>query len=205
MSNQLAELVDPLRLADTGQALKGQVAVARMPRLVSMLGVAAPDSGSPDVTVDLKCGVDGQGVRYMRGSLRADALGAVCQRCLQPMTLPLRVDTALGMARTLDDAENLPGDYEPLMVAEGETQSLAVIIEDELLLALPSVPMHPVGACAAAGILSGVDAAEDVPAEGKKRPFAGLAAAFGAPASRGADTSTDTSRVTQLQQLKKKP
>ncbi len=185
MLNQLPEFVDPMRLAETGQLLKGQVAVAKMPRLVTMLGLVDLDASwrtevlpSPalgEVDVDLVFGIDGQGVRHVLGSVRAE-LGAVCQRCLQPMVLPFQANIALGMARTLDDAECLPGDYEPLMVVDGAVQSLAAIIEDELLLALPPAPMHRIGQCPAwHDTLSDGAAAEDLPPEGKKRPFAVLA------------------------------
>ena len=201
MSKRLPEFVDPLRLAEAGQGLKGRVAVASMLRLTTMLGLTPQFPAQRDVDAELVFGVDGHGVLHVLGSLRAE-LGAVCQRCLQPMELPFQVDIALGMARTLDEAECLPGDYEPLMVVDGEPQSLAAIIEDELLLALPPVPMHRIGQCPAeSDTLSGAAVAEDLPPEGKKRPFAGLAVAFGIPAADDPDTS---SCVAQLQQLKKK-
>lgn len=192
MSKQLPVYVDPLRLAEAGQVLKGQVAVSAMPRLVSALRTAAQDvpvsAAQGMVDADLTFGVDGQGIRYVRGSLRTE-LAVICQRCLQPMMLPLRVDIALGMAHTLDETERLPAEYEPLMLeAESQPQLLASIIEDELLLALPVAPVHVE---AAPGFLDGCGATsmpgdgplmpateavqEDFPAEGKRRPFAILA------------------------------
>ncbi len=181
MSNQmphsLPEFVDPLRLAETRQTLKGRVAVTAMPRLMAALDMPSPARG--EVDVDLAFSVDGQGVRRVLGSLHAE-LDAICQRCLQPMILPLHVNIALGIVRALDEAEQLPDEYEPLVLASvTEGQSLAAIIEDELLLALPVAPLHEEGQCPVrSGALDKV-IAEDLPPEGKKRPFAVLAGAFG--------------------------
>ena len=177
LSNALPEFVDPMRLAETRQTLKGQVVVAAMPRLMAAL--AMPPSVQSEVDVDLAFSVDGQGVRRVLGSLHAE-LDAICQRCLQPMTLPLHVDIALGIVRALDEAEQLPDEYEPLVLASvTEGQSLAAIIEDELLLALPVAPLHEEGQCPVrSGALDKV-VAEDLPPEGRKRPFAVLAGAFG--------------------------
>ena len=177
LPNALPEFVDPLRLAETRQVLKGQVAVAVMPRLMAALDISSPARG--EVDVDLAFGVDGQGVRRVLGSLHAE-LDAICQRCLQPMILPLHVNIALGIVRALDEAEHLPDEYEPLVLASAtEGQSLAAIIEDELLLALPVAPLHEEAQCTARTTILDANIVEDLPPEGKKRPFAVLAGAFG--------------------------
>lgn len=177
LSNALPEFVDPLRLAETRQVLKGQVAVAVMPRLMAALDISSPARG--EVDVDLAFGVDGQGVRRVLGSLHAE-LDAICQRCLQPMILPLHVNIALGIVRALDEAEHLPDEYEPLVLASAtEGQSLAAIIEDELLLALPVAPLHEEAQCTARTTILDANIVEDLPPEGKRRPFAVLAGAFG--------------------------
>lgn len=177
LPNALPEFVDPLRLAETRQVLKGQVAVAVMPRLMAALDISSPARG--EVDVDLAFGVDGQGVRRVLGSLHAE-LDAICQRCLQPMILPLHVNIALGIVRALDEAEHLPDEYEPLVLASAtEGQSLDAIIEDELLLALPVAPLHEEAQCTARTTILDANIVEDLPPEGKRRPFAVLAGAFG--------------------------
>ena len=187
LTNLLPEFVDPMRLAETRQTLKGQVAVAAMPRLMAALDMLPPARGQVDVV--LAFSVDGQGVRRVLGSLHAE-LDTLCQRCLQPMVLPLHVNIALGIVRALDEAEQLPDEYEPLVLASVTGGlPLASIIEDELLLALPVAPLHEEAHCPVRSTVldntAMLDAviAENLPPEGKKRPFAGLA---------------------QLQQLKKK-
>lgn len=177
LTNLLPECVDPLRLAETRQVLKGRVAVTAMPRLISALDIPSPARG--EIDVDLAFSVDGQGVRRVLGSLHAE-LDATCQRCLQPMILPLHVNIALGIVRALDEAEQLPDEYEPLVLASTtEGQPLATIIEDELLLALPVAPLHEEAQCTARTTILDANIVEDLPPEGKKRPFAVLAGAFG--------------------------
>ena len=177
LPNALPEFVDTLRLAETRQVLKGQVAVTVMPRLMAALDMPSPARG--EVDVDLAFSVDGQGVRRVLGSLHAE-LDALCQRCLQPMILTLHVNVALGIVRALDEAEQLPDEYEPLVLASvTEGQSLAAIIEDELLLALPVVPLHEEAQCPVRTATLDTIVAEDLPPEGKRRPFAVLAGAFG--------------------------
>jgi uncharacterized protein len=69
-------------------------------------------------------------------------LTLVCQRCLQPMVEPVDRETLLGLVSDEALAPGLPGAYEPLVCDPGEMLSLAQLIEDELLLALPVVARH---------------------------------------------------------------
>jgi uncharacterized protein len=53
------------------------------------------------------------------------------------------VDSRLGLIRSERDEAALPPDVEPLLVADDGKLSLLDVIEDELLLALPLVPVNP--------------------------------------------------------------
>jgi uncharacterized protein len=92
-----------------------------------------------------------------------------CQRCLQPMQLPLKTQVRLGLVDSQEQAARVPEDLEPVLAAGGRI-SLGELITEELLLGLPIVPRHD-GArdCAA-----GAEAAEEAAAE-THRPFAQLA------------------------------
>ena len=65
----------------------------------------------------------------------------VCQNCLAAVTWPINSHIKLGMVKTIEQANRLPEEYEPLMVLEDKVL-LKNIIEDELLLLLPSFPKH---------------------------------------------------------------
>ncbi len=98
-----------------------------------------------------------------------------CQRCMQAVLMPLEVDqwyrfvATEDIAMAQDDASE-----EDLLVMEPQFDLLA-LLEDELLMALPLVPMHeqcPESLSQASQSLKEKD--EDEPAE-KPNPFAVLA------------------------------
>ncbi len=104
--------------------------------------------------------------------LRAHArLARECQRCLQPVLLTLDVDRAFRFVPTEDEAAALDADSLEDVLALSRQFDLQALVEDELLLALPIVPMHEQcpAPLASAPV---VDALEDVSAE---HPFAALA------------------------------
>jgi uncharacterized protein len=70
-------------------------------------------------------------------------LTLTCQRTLEPFVLPVSVDTRLGLIRDEQQEAALPPDCEPLLVGADGQVKLADVIEDELLLALPLVPINP--------------------------------------------------------------
>lgn len=127
--------IDPWRLTAEGGHLVGVLALAALPRLTAALNRA---DGA--VRVDLVVGVDPGGVRSIRGILQT-GVDLICQRCLGPLWLLLEVPVSLGLVRSEAEADRLPEEYEPLLVAEGVVR-VADLIEDELLLALPQIPRH---------------------------------------------------------------
>jgi uncharacterized protein len=66
-----------------------------------------------------------------------------CQRCLQPCAIAL--DESAPVAIVRDELDDVPGGYEPF-VGMPEQLSLAALIEEQVLLALPLVPAHEAGA-----------------------------------------------------------
>lgn len=108
----------------------------------------------------------------------------VCQRCLEPYWQPLAVDRWFRFVA--DEAAAEAEDEaceEDLLVLEGPRFHLLGLVEEELLLAAPLVPLH--GICPqplplAAGDALGAADTEDVPAQDspveRPNPFAALAA-----------------------------
>ena len=62
-----------------------------------------------------------------------------CQRCLQPCAT--EVDESAQVMVVRDEDEIVPGEYEPF-VGSPEHLSLTALVEEQVLLALPLVPMH---------------------------------------------------------------
>ncbi|MEO5574037.1 MAG: YceD family protein [Gammaproteobacteria bacterium] len=135
MSERLPEFIDPLQLAVERRLLTGVLLLSRMRRLAPLL---ANTQGT--VSIDLEFGQDGQNIKYLLGRISSN-LELVCQRCLQPINFSINTQPCLGIVTSQAQAERLPANYEPLLVAAGRIP-LATIIEDELLLNLPDIPKH---------------------------------------------------------------
>lgn len=161
MAKRLPGHIFPLRLARSGQSLSGRIPVAKMPRLCESLSET-----STDVEVQLHFGTEELGNACMRGEINAE-FELICQRCLETFNLALELDIQLGLVTTDREAEELDRGYDALVVTE-EPVSLANIVEDELLLALPAIPMHARHEC------SNPYMTIDVPGAPSENPFAVL-------------------------------
>jgi uncharacterized protein len=128
--------VDAERMVAGRRSFEGVLPVAELPRLVEAL---ADDRG--DVTYRLDFEQDELGGPQLHVVLSA-GLSLECQRTLESFVYPARVDTRLGLLADEQDADALPGECEPLLL-EGGALSPRRVIEDELLLALPLVPVKP--------------------------------------------------------------
>ncbi|KDE40025.1 MAG: YceD family protein [Nitrincola lacisaponensis] len=136
MSNgPLPKKADPRKLAERGAQITGIAEISAMPRLASFL---CNEQGAIDVTLDFA--VDEQHLRTLSGK----AVGQVqmtCQRCLEPVAVDVEAELSLAVVLNDEQARNLPRYYDPLLVEEEDVELLP-IVEDELILSLPSVPMH---------------------------------------------------------------
>jgi uncharacterized protein len=100
-----------------------------------------------------------------------------CRRCLQPCECA--VDDSAQLMIVLRDTDEVPEEYEPVLGLPDEL-SLAEIIEEQVLLAMPLVPAHEDAArCAAVyGAVQAQPEAAAKPvtqaAEEKQMPFANL-------------------------------
>jgi len=165
MSTALPESVDAWRMVASRRRFEGELPLSRLARLRDSL---ASDEGT--VRYRLEFGRDEMNVAYLK--LDADAeLPLVCQRSLETFRLPVVVDERLGLiAREADEAALTAG-YEPLLVESGEL-NLAEVIEDELILSVPVVPVAP-GSEDKAAYSTDPEAGAGV--EEKPSPFAALA------------------------------
>lgn len=118
------------------RSFEGVVPVAALPRL---RGALADDRGEVAYRLDFGQGMLGGPELHVQ---LAAKLVLECQRTLQPFEWPVEVDTRLGLLDSEDDVAALPADSEPLLLEHGAL-SPSGVIEDELLLALPLVPVKP--------------------------------------------------------------
>lgn len=167
MSVTLPESVDAWRMVSARRSFEGTLPIATMRRLCEAL--AGTDG---EVNYELDFGRDSLGVSYV--DVRAQAsLTLLCQRTLEPFVMPITLDTRLGLIRQERDEAGLPPDCEPLLVAENGRLNPADVIEDELLLALPLVPVNPDSSLP--DEVTGHELEEDSAGEGRsENPFAVL-------------------------------
>ncbi len=139
MSQRLPDFIEPYRLAETQRILTGALPVKRMKRLAPML---AGDTG--EVYINLVFGVDETGQAYATGEVHTCVV-MQCQRCMEAMQVSINTKVSLAFVKMENQAQNLPSHYEPFIV--DEEASLSDLVEDEIILALPAVPLHEPDQC----------------------------------------------------------
>lgn len=137
----LPTFFEPIRLADRGEVISGDLALSQFPRL---RGALRDGSGTVHVTLECVPGTAG-GIR-IQGSL-STTLKVECQRCLGAFDLPLdlRID-ALAVPEALA-ATAAGDDADVLMRGEDNVVNVGDFVEDELILAAPLAPLHAAGQC----------------------------------------------------------
>jgi uncharacterized protein len=138
--NKLPSHIQPVKLCmqapPEGTSLTGSILLSE---LINLDGELKAQKDTP-VSVSLLFGMDKDGLCCISVDLAVD-LTLICQRCLQPMTYPLRITSLVSPVASDTQAQQLPERYEPLLMTQGEI-SLAEWIAEELHLALPLAPRH---------------------------------------------------------------
>lgn len=135
--------MDLLMFARSRGSLEGEFRANELPRLRDNL-----TSDDAAVQYQIAGSVElGKPVLKLRIEAR---VWQICQRCLEPFPERLELENVLPIAR--DEAELARWEIEdPLvdaLVADARLD-VATLVEDEILLSLPTVPKHPHGECGA--------------------------------------------------------
>jgi uncharacterized protein len=160
MLDCLPEQLEPIGLADAGRSFRGELAVSEFHRLTALL---ADRNGNLQVSIELHR--DERCIRVLKGRI-AGQVRLTCQRCLEPVEYELDLSFLLGIVSSEDEIEQLPEGYEPLLV-DGEPLLTSVVIEDEILLDVPAVPVHRDGEACDSGY-------RNRPTPGRDNPFSVL-------------------------------
>lgn len=106
--------------------------------------------------------------------LRAETvLSLTCQRCLEPVDMPLAVERTFRFVPTEAQAEIEDEESEEDVLAISREFDLLALVEDELLMELPLAPAHET--CPSRPAFSVADADFEDLAPAKPNPFAALA------------------------------
>jgi uncharacterized protein len=170
MSLTLKDCVDPWKAADKASAISERIPLKSLERLGSALSCTAGE-----IAVDLHFDRDEEKLAFLSGSVNG-ILQLQCQRCLQDMQLPVdshfTIAFVKGVVRNDGADDQLSERYDIFEVEDGRV-CLKDVIEDELLLLLPQVPMHTAPACKIETEFG--DEIDELEAEEKENPFAILA------------------------------
>ena len=120
-----------------GRQFEGRIPLSAMARLEGSL---ADTEGT--CRYALEFGRDALQVAYVELSIEA-GLPLVCQRSLERFLFPVKTVQRLGLIRDEAEEAALPPGYEPLLVREDGQLRPLDLVEDELVLALPVVPVAP--------------------------------------------------------------
>lgn len=165
MSGALPAEIDPFELAADGAVLEGAVSQADFDRLIP-----DPVARKEPVQFRLEFEPADRGAVLMRGRIET-VVPLLCQRCMNTLLMPLTVKPAVLFARPRQAAGMTASEVEVIVVEE--RIPLRPLLEDELLLGLPMIPMHDQAECPATEYIKGTAREEG---EERQQPFAGLKA-----------------------------
>ncbi len=138
MREHFPDSVDPWVMVEREQVIQGQIPLASMNRL---LALSEGRGGAGVANFNLSFHRDASRRAVVRCEIEAE-LNLTCQRCLEPMKMPLIIDSRLGLVQGMDESAKLPEELDPLMVTEDTSLNIRELVEDEILLAIPDVPRH---------------------------------------------------------------
>jgi len=167
-STPLPRQVDIRKLIAAGAEISAREPLRTFARLATML---AKDDGveARDVEVKLHLYVEGGGSKRIDGEVHTEVT-VLCQRCMQPMRLPIDSTFAVAAVWSDDEASRLPKYLEPYIVGEGP-QDIRDLIEDELILCVPYASYHERKDCAGNYLQNDADESGRAEKAEKPNPF----------------------------------
>ena len=137
MSSPWSRPLDVDRLADGGADVDFAVPLAELTGLRSVrAGLGGQVSGRAHFARE-------QGVAVAELTMKGTAI-LECQRCMKPLELALDTRVRVGLVGSEADAGRAPAELET-MLAPGGRIGVDALVTEELLLSLPSVPLHAAG------------------------------------------------------------
>lgn len=169
--------LDVAAFAQAQAALEGCDPLRKYERLALDVQAPAPDSMVKwQARGEHRSAADGSVRPALHLCAEAD-LPLTCQRCMGPMTMPVRIDRHFVFMPDEAAAAALDDESEDDVLELTPALDLHALIEDELLMALPLVPRH--AQCPGEVKLSAQDAGFDAAGADKANPFAALGALKG--------------------------
>ncbi|WP_435954232.1 23S rRNA accumulation protein YceD [Dryocola sp. BD626] len=128
--------LDPVRTAQKRLDYQGIYTPEQVERVAEF--VVSVDS---DVECDMRFAIDDQRLAVLTGDAKV-AVTLSCQRCGKPFAHHVYTQYCFSPIVKDEQAEALPEAYEPVQVNEFGEIDLLALVEDEIILSLPVVPVH---------------------------------------------------------------
>lgn len=137
MSVPIPAVLDAWRMVASRRHFEGRVPLSAFRRLQESLVDAEGE-------VRFELGFDRDTLKIAYVDLRVEAdLPLECQRSLTRFLHPVRIEQRLALIESESQEAALPADYEPVLVGEDSVVRPLELIEDELILAVPVMPVAP--------------------------------------------------------------
>ena len=164
MSEPWSQLSDVDRLADRQADVAFEIPLDQLPRVRAQL---ASSGGKISGVAHFRREA---GFRVV--ALQMDGVATLtCQRCLEPMKWPVGSMARVALVAAESEADRVPQEFETVLAPENRIRVLD-LVEEELLLALPLVPLHAdAGECSGRKSVPGVAAEAAEPEQDTQRPF----------------------------------
>ena len=160
--------------AGAAATLSGNDPLSGFERLSAELAAPAADATVLwQATGQSRSGADGAPVSWLHLEAQADA-PLICQRCLSPVDIELKVDRWFRFAPDENTAAAEDEESEEDVLVASRDFNLHALIEDELLMEIPVTPRHEV--CPEPTRLSAVDPDFEGAEADRPNPFAVLGA-----------------------------
>ncbi|MDY6941755.1 MAG: YceD family protein [Pseudomonadota bacterium] len=167
MRDGLPGRIDVPRMVSAGEVLSGGYAISELPRVKTMVCDTVGD-----VQFELKFGRNDTGRSEIRGFIRS-SVTMTCQRCLEPVVVRVERPITLQCVSNEADLSQVARESEPLLL-DDEYLTLADLIEDEMILALPNFPRHGEGQSCPAPEIPRECEESDSREQPSQNPFAAL-------------------------------
>jgi uncharacterized protein len=167
MSIPIPDLADPWSLVQNHSHFAG---VARRDSLVRL--TEAVQEIVSDLEYRLRFSLDEAKRPQIEGAVRV-RVTVTCQRCLEALVLDLDSAFQLTLVATEAEADRLADDLDVVVLPE-QPMRILDLLEDELLLSLPTVASHPRGTCGMPEAMASTESAVEALGD-RSNPFAVLA------------------------------
>lgn len=175
MSRDYPDSVDPWKAAEGQRRFEGTVPITRMHRLEGLLAPVNDDGQAEPGEAEFVASFsfDREGYVTIDVTVKA-SLPLVCQRSLQRFIAEFERHSTLAVIENIEDEDAVPQHYEPVLVEE-RRMAIVELVEEELLLAVPQVPIDPEARDPELPGGVGMKTSSDREPEPTHRPFEGLA------------------------------